>query len=97
MKLASAIFLIAGVVLSGKTHAQQTTPAEQRIATARQQVAADPKKPEAYNNLALGFISRAAETESPDEDRQAAEALARLELEVGRLQQALAAVAKEVV
>jgi tetratricopeptide (TPR) repeat protein len=52
------------------------TPAEQRIAAARQQVASDPKKPEAYNNLALAFISRAHETESPDYDRQAADAIA---------------------
>ena len=52
------------------------TPAEQRIAAARQQIASDPKKPEAYNNLALAFISRAHETESPDYDRQAAEAIA---------------------
>ena len=52
------------------------TPAEQRIAAARQQLASGPKKPEAYNNLALAFISRAHETESPDYDRQAAEAIA---------------------
>ncbi len=74
MKLTSVIFLIATSVLLGK--AQQVTPAEQRIAAARQQVASDPKKPEAFNNLALAFISRAHETESPDYDRQAADAIA---------------------
>jgi tetratricopeptide (TPR) repeat protein len=52
------------------------TPAEQRIAAARQQLASDPKKPEAYNDLALAFISRAHETESLDYDREAAEAIA---------------------
>jgi tetratricopeptide (TPR) repeat protein len=76
MKPSSAIFLIATSVLLGKAETQQVTPAEQRIAAARQQVASDPKKPEAYNNLALAFISRAHETESPDYDRQAADAIA---------------------
>jgi tetratricopeptide (TPR) repeat protein len=76
MKLSSAIFLIATSVLLGKAETQQVTPAEQRIAAARQQVASDPKKPEAFNSLALAFISRAHETELPDYDRQAADAIA---------------------
>jgi tetratricopeptide (TPR) repeat protein len=76
MKLSSAIILIAASVLLAKAETQQMTPAEQRIAAARQQIASDPKKPEAYNNLALAFISRAHETASPDYDRQAAEAIA---------------------
>jgi tetratricopeptide (TPR) repeat protein len=76
MKIASAVFLIAGSVLIHNTYAQPITPAEQRIAAARQQIAADPKKAEAYNNLALAFISRAGETASPEYDRQAAEAIA---------------------
>ena len=53
----------------------RVTPAEQRIAAARQQIASDPKGPEGYNNLALAFISRAQETASSDYDRQAAEAI----------------------
>ncbi len=76
MKLTSATFLIAASILLSKAQAQQVTPAEQRIAAARQQIASDPKKPEAYNNLALAFLSRAHETASPDYDRQAAEAIA---------------------
>jgi tetratricopeptide (TPR) repeat protein len=76
MKLSSAIVLIAASVLFAKAETQQVTPAEQRIAAARQQVASDPKKPEAYNSLALAFISRAHETALPDYDRQAAEAIA---------------------
>ena len=76
MKLTSAIILIAGGVLLGNAQAQQATPAEQRIAAAKRQIASDPRKPEAYNNLALAFISRAHETASPDYDRQAAEAIA---------------------
>jgi tetratricopeptide (TPR) repeat protein len=84
-------FLIVGVVLLGNAGAQQLkspvtpaspasaqelTPAQQRIAAARQQIAADPKKAEAYNNLALALIRRAQETASADYDRQAAEAVA---------------------
>ena len=77
MKLTSAIFLIAAFRCCWATRKpSKATPAEQRIAAARQQIASDPKKAEAYNNLALAFISRAHETESPDYDRQAAEAIA---------------------
>ena len=76
MKHTYAVCLIAVVVVARAAHAQQSTPAEQRIAAARQQIASDPKKAEAYNNLALAFISRAQETESQDYDRQAAEAIA---------------------
>ncbi len=57
MKLSSAIILIAASVLLGKAETRPVTPAEQRIAAARQQLASDPKRPEAYNNLALAFIS----------------------------------------
>ena len=73
MKLA---FLIAGLFLVVNAHAEQTTPAEQRIAAARQQIRLNPKKAEAYNSLALALLARAQETASPDYDRQAAEAIA---------------------
>jgi tetratricopeptide (TPR) repeat protein len=76
MKISSAICLIAVSALCAKAEVQQATPAEQRITAARQQIASDPKKPEAYNNLALAFISRAHETASADYDSQAAEAIA---------------------
>src|ERR1700678_4543898 len=76
MKLSSVILVMAASVLFAKAETRSVTPAEQRIADARQQVASEPKKPEAYNNLALAFISRAHETASPDYDRQAAEAIA---------------------
>jgi tetratricopeptide (TPR) repeat protein len=75
MKLTTAIFLIAGSVLLSNAQVMRVTPAEQRIAAARQQIASDPKNPEGYNNLALAFISRAHETASPDYDRQAADAI----------------------
>jgi tetratricopeptide (TPR) repeat protein len=75
MKLTSVIFLIAGSVLLARAQVHQVTPAEQRIAAAKQQIAIDPKGPEGYNNLALAFIGRAHETGSSDYDRQAAEAI----------------------
>jgi tetratricopeptide (TPR) repeat protein len=75
MKLTN-VLLISGSLLLPRVYAQPVTPAEQRIAAARQQLAADPKKPEAYNDLALALIGRAQETESADYDRQAAEAVA---------------------
>ena len=76
MKLTTAILLISGSLLLQHAHDQPTTPAEQRIAAARQQIASDPKKVEALNDLALALISRAQETESADYDRQAADAIA---------------------
>jgi tetratricopeptide (TPR) repeat protein len=76
MKLTSAVFLIAGSVFLGRAQVHPVTPAEQRIAAARQQIASDPKGPEGYDNLALAYISRARETASSDYDRQAAEAIA---------------------
>lgn len=75
MKHASVALLIACFICAS-ARAQQTTPAEQRIAAARQQITADPKRAEAYNNLALAFLERARETGSADYDRQAAEAIA---------------------
>ena len=76
MKIATAILLISGSLLLQHGYAQPTTPAEQRIAVARQQIASDPKKAEVYDDLALALISRAQETESADYDRQAADAIA---------------------
>ena len=73
MKLTTAILLIS---VSLRVYGQPATPAEQRIAAARQQIASDPKKVEAYNDLALALIGRAQETESADYDRQAADAVA---------------------
>jgi tetratricopeptide (TPR) repeat protein len=73
MKL--ALFLTAMLML-GNAQAEQTTPAEQRIAAARQQIAQNPKKAEAYNSLALALIARVQETASPEYDRQAADAIA---------------------
>src|ERR1700678_3485322 len=73
MKLTIAILLISA---SLRAYSQPTTPAEQRIAVARQQIASAPKKAEAYNDLALALISRAQETKSPDYDNQAADAIA---------------------
>ena len=76
MKIASMAFLIAGFLVVSGAHAQPNTPAQQKIAAAKLQIAAGPKKPEAYNSLALALLSRAKETASADYDRQAAEAIA---------------------
>jgi hypothetical protein len=44
---------------------QGDTPAQQRIAAAKQQLAADPKKVQAYNELALAYLRRTRETADP--------------------------------
>jgi tetratricopeptide (TPR) repeat protein len=76
MKLTIISLFVAGSVLLANAQATRVTPAEQRIAAARQQVASDSKAPEGYNNLALALLQRALETGSSDYDRQAAEAVA---------------------
>jgi tetratricopeptide (TPR) repeat protein len=55
---------------------QRSTPAQLRIIAARLQIHADPKKAEAYNELALAFVRRARETANPDYFRDAQEVLA---------------------
>ena len=57
--------------------APQNTPAQQRIAAAQQQLKADPKKVQAYNELAIGFLRRTRETADPAWLNQADEALAQ--------------------
>jgi tetratricopeptide (TPR) repeat protein len=47
---------------SDQTTVPESTPAQQRIAAAKQQIEADPKKIQAYNELTLAFIRRARET-----------------------------------
>jgi tetratricopeptide (TPR) repeat protein len=73
----NAYLLILAVAFATLANAQtlQTTPAEQRIAAARQQITALPRQAEPYNNLALALLARARETASPDYDRQAADAI----------------------
>jgi tetratricopeptide (TPR) repeat protein len=50
---------------SGQAAVQQDTPAQQRIAGAQLQIRTDPKKVQAYNELALAFLRRARETADP--------------------------------
>jgi tetratricopeptide (TPR) repeat protein len=76
MKLILTVLFVAGSVLLVNAQVTRMTPAEQRIAAARQQIASDPKGSESYNNLALALLARAQETGSSDYDRQAAEAVA---------------------
>lgn len=54
---------------------QEETPAEQRIAAARQQIAADPAKVQAYNELAIALLRRARETADPKYLKDAGAAL----------------------
>ena len=55
---------------------QDQTPAQLRIAAARQQIAADAKKVQAYNELATAFLRRARETADSEYLKDADEALA---------------------
>jgi len=52
-------------VSSSAAKVQDETPAQRRIAAARQQLKADPKKTQAYNELALASIRRTRETLDP--------------------------------
>lgn len=50
---------------SGQAAGQSATPAQQRIFAAKQQLQANPKKVQAYNDLAVAFLARARETADP--------------------------------
>ena len=50
---------------SSSDASQNTTPAQQRIAAAEQQLKVNPKKVQAYNELAVAFLARARETADP--------------------------------
>ncbi|MGA3047633.1 MAG: hypothetical protein ABSD67_13460 [Terracidiphilus sp.] len=64
---------------SSESVAQEESPALQRIAAAQRQIKADPKRVQAHNELAIGFIRRARETADPsfltDADAALAEGL----------------------
>ena len=62
--------------LSGKVTISEETPAQQRIAAAKQQIAADPKKLQAFNELAIAFQRRARETADSASLKEAEAALA---------------------
>jgi tetratricopeptide (TPR) repeat protein len=62
---------------SGQPAVQQDTPAQQRIAGAQLQIRTDPKKVQAYNELALGFLRRTRETADPRYLKDADAALAQ--------------------
>ena len=64
-----------GSALSGAA-AQQDTAAQRGITEARQQIAADPKKVQAYNDLAIAYMRRARETADPQYLNDAASAVA---------------------
>jgi tetratricopeptide (TPR) repeat protein len=56
---------------------QSDTPAQLRIAAARQQLKSDPKKVQAYNELAISFLARVRETADPGYLKDADAALAQ--------------------
>ena len=67
----------AQLSLPGDAKDQSQTPAQQRIAAAKQQISADPKRPEAYNALTLSYMRRARETADPAYLKEADAALAQ--------------------
>ncbi len=62
---------------SSQTAGQSATPAERRIAAAKQQLQANSKKVQAYNELAAAFLARARETADPAYLNDAEAALAK--------------------
>ena len=60
----------------GEAAIQEEAPAQQRIAAAKQQIATDPKKVQAYNELALASLRRTRETADPKYLKDADAALA---------------------
>jgi tetratricopeptide (TPR) repeat protein len=86
MKSPHAMLCILCALISTSGFAQQTasiagsqsdTPAQLRIAAANQQIKSDPKKVQAYNELALGLLTRARETADSRYLNDADSALAR--------------------
>ena len=63
--------------MSSATTTQSDSPAQLRIAAARQQLVSDPKKVPAYNELAIAFLKRARETADPRYLKDAGAALAQ--------------------
>src|ERR1035438_1211825 len=61
----------------GEAAVQEETPALQRIAAAKQQIATDPKRVQAYNELALASLRRTRETADPKYLKDADAALAQ--------------------
>jgi tetratricopeptide (TPR) repeat protein len=62
---------------TGQAAVQQDSPAQQRIAGAQLQIRTDPKKVQAYNELALAFLRRTRETADPRYLKDADAALAQ--------------------
>lgn len=84
MKIINSVAAVCSfaMLLASSSLAQSTpddlpkpSPAELRIAAARLQIQADPKKAQAFNDLALALIRRARETDDPAYFNEAAEAI----------------------
>jgi len=63
--------------VSNAAAVQNDTPAQLRIAAAKQQIKADPKKVQAYNDLALALLARARESADPSYLKDADAALSQ--------------------
>jgi len=63
--------------VSNAAAVQNDTPAQLRIAAAKQQIKADPKKVQAYNELALALLARARESADPSYLKDADAALSQ--------------------
>jgi tetratricopeptide (TPR) repeat protein len=63
-------------VASRQSGRQNSTPAESKIAAAKLQIQANPKKTQGYNDLTLAYVRRTRETANPVYFRDAEEALA---------------------
>jgi tetratricopeptide (TPR) repeat protein len=61
----------------GQAALPEETPAQQRIAAAKQQIASDPNRAQAYNELALASLRRTRETADPKYLKDADAALAQ--------------------
>lgn len=61
----------------GTVRSVAETPAQTRIASAKLQLQTNPKKVQAYNDLALAYLERARETEDPKFLQEASQALTK--------------------
>ncbi len=75
------------VSAADSTASVETSPAQGRIAAAQRQIEANPKRVQAFNDLALAYLGRARETEDPRFYTDAAQAIKQgLSLDPGDFQ-----------
>jgi hypothetical protein len=77
MRLFVLLFFTLSGLLTGKQPPPFVSPVDQRIAAARQQVTANPKEVQTYNDLAFGLCRKARDTSDVSLYTKAAAALKR--------------------